>query len=115
MNSEKIVSIMEKSKLYIDFGDFPGPERIPREAVMMYCNILVAKIGSSYNMVDVPIPEKYKYYRKKRNISNIYSMIVELMDHYMEHIDEFEIYRSKVKSQRTDMKQTLDIVFGESS
>ena len=42
-------------------------------------------------------------------------MIVELMDHYMEHIDEFEIYRSKVKSQRTDMKQTLDIVFGESS
>ena len=115
MNPEKIVSIMEKSKLYIDFGDFPGPERIPREAVMMYCNILVAKIGSSYNMVDVPIPEKYKYYRKKRNISNIYSMIVELMDHYMEHIDEFEIYRSKVKSQRTDMKQTLDIVFGESS
>ena len=32
----------KKSKLYVDFGHFGGPERMPKEAVYYGCNILVA-------------------------------------------------------------------------
>ena len=33
MTPEEISDLFRKVKLYVDFGNFPGPERLPKEAV----------------------------------------------------------------------------------
>ena len=55
MSREEVLETLRKSMLYVDFGTFPGPERIPRQAVCMYNNILTSTVGSSGNNEDVPI------------------------------------------------------------
>nr|WP_300849257.1 hypothetical protein [uncultured Acetatifactor sp.] len=111
MTSEQVAENMRKAKLYIDFGDFPGPERIPRESVMMRCNLICAKVGSCCNNIDIPIPEKYKITRRFINIPYLYSEIEKGLNNYQFNFEDFDMYRQKVRQQRTDMDQTLKEVF----
>jgi hypothetical protein len=48
------------SKLYIDFGEHPGRDRIPREAAASGCIVLTGRRGSAANPIDVPLPDFYK-------------------------------------------------------
>ncbi|MBA4175457.1 MAG: hypothetical protein C0505_02675 [Leptothrix sp. (in: Bacteria)] len=48
------------SKLYIDFGEHPGRDRIPREAAASGCIVITGRRGSAANAVDVPLPEACK-------------------------------------------------------
>ncbi len=38
---------MRKAKLYIDFGYHPGKERMPREACLLDCCLIIGKDGSA--------------------------------------------------------------------
>ena len=98
MTPAQIVDLLKKAKLYIDFGYFPGPERIPREAAMMMCNIITSNIGSASNSQDVLVP--YKYEPHKKSVQDILSMINELVLNYEKHICEYDDYRKKVIKQR---------------
>jgi len=57
---QELAEVYKTSKLYIDFGAFPGPERMPKEAVYFGCNILVGKRNAAINDFDVAISEEYK-------------------------------------------------------
>jgi hypothetical protein len=48
------------SKLYIDFGEHPGRDRLPREAAACGCIVFTGLRGSAGNPVDVPLPPFYK-------------------------------------------------------
>lgn len=100
MTPSQIVELMKKAKLYIDFGYFPGPERIPREAVMLKCNIITSNIGSAKNSQDVLVPSQYKFDTKSCNLERIINVIDELVLNYANHIKEYDEYRDKVINQR---------------
>lgn len=57
---EGLASLYKTSKLYVDFGAFPGPERIPKEMVYFGGQILVGFQNAAMNDFDVAIPEKFK-------------------------------------------------------
>lgn len=101
MSTIEIVSLLEKAKIYIDFGQFPGPERIPREAVTKNCNIITSTYGSAKNDIDVPIPEEFKIDAVVENIDIIINKIIEQIDNYEMNIHKFEKYREHVREQRT--------------
>lgn len=111
MTPSQVIDTMKSAKLYIDFGDFPGPERIPREAVTMKCNIIVARVGSSVNSIDVPIPQKYKFERTNRNIEEICREIDRQINEYEKNIHDFDVYRKKVLEQKKCLEDTLRTVF----
>lgn len=94
-----IRELMSRAKVYIDFGEFPGPERIPREAVTMGCNILTSKNGSAKNTVDVPIPEFLKFETEEDNIPNIIKMLEKMLLNYDEFYHFYDEYRIKAKNQ----------------
>lgn len=109
MQPADIVALLGKCKVYIDFGQFPGPERIPREAVTRRCNIITSQYGSTRNEIDVPIPCKYKIKADKKNIPRIVDQIIELIDHYEEHVDEYDDYRKKVLNQIELLEQNTKL------
>lgn len=96
MHPYEIVQLLKKSKLYIDFGEFPGPERLPREAVMMNCAIITSRNGSAgNNQKDVPIPLKYKIDAKEENIAKIIELIKDILENYEDYKADYTEYRKK--------------------
>ena len=44
---EQLSALFSKSKIYIDFGNHPGKDRMPREAALNNCCIIVGKNGAA--------------------------------------------------------------------
>lgn len=107
MNVSEIKEVMKKSKVYLDFGYFPGPERMPREAVTMGCNIITSNIGAAGNDVDIPIPKKFKFSVDDKNMGKIGECITKCMEDYMDYQPYFEEYRVKVKEQKSLFVESL--------
>jgi len=99
MSTIEVKDLLKEAKIYIDFGFFPGPERIPREAVLEDCIIVTSKDGAAGNKVDVPIPNKYKFEKKDSNIGNIALFLEECINDYEYFINDFISYRRKVINQ----------------
>lgn len=104
MDQEGVKELLEKAAVYMDFGYFPGPERIPREAVMMRCNIITSNLGSAANDIDVPIKKKYKFELSERNIEDISLLIQDMIDNYAEYVDDYDDYREKVRWQKNNFQ-----------
>jgi hypothetical protein len=60
MSTDELIAAYANSKIYIDFGNHPGKERMPREAVALGCCVITGLLGSARNAIDIPIPRDYK-------------------------------------------------------
>ncbi len=99
----------QDAKLYIDLGEFGGPERIPKEAVYFGCNILVANHNAAANDFDVAIPNDYKI-DDNESAEQIEARIVEMLKNYELHYSNFEFFRKKVENlEETYLQQIKDI------
>ena len=99
MSQNQVKETLMKSKLYVDLGYFPGTERIPREAALVYCNIITSRIGAASDDLDIPIEKKYKVDIQRHNIKNIANKIVTMIDNYENDISDFDNYRKLALNQ----------------
>lgn len=99
MTHYQVLNILKVAKVYLDLGYFPGPERMPREAVMQYCNIVTSNIGSAQNDMDVPIPRQCKFSLNSSNVKNIGNQVINMCENYNDYIVQFDRYRKLVKYQ----------------
>lgn len=111
MTKEEILNILKRAKVYFDFGFFPGPERMPREAAMCFCNIVVAKKGSAINEVDFPIPDAAKFDIYASDIKCISNQIFRSMYKYDELKNDYNIYREKIAKQMNDFEINIKQIF----
>lgn len=95
MTRKQVIDTMRHSKLYIDFGEFPGRERIPREAVLCGCCLITGKIGSAGYEGD--FMHAYKYDSKSGHIWAIRHAIHYVLDHYEECRKDFDAFRDLLK------------------
>ena len=99
MTNKEVLEALSKSKLYIDFGYFPGPERLPRQAVMCHTNILVSFDGAA-KFDDVPIPNKFKCAIKKTSIKEIAHKMMDMLENHEKYDSCFDSYRLFVTKQK---------------
>lgn len=104
MTPTEVSALLGRAKVYMDFGDFPGPERIPREAVTMGCNILTSRNGAAGNDADVPIDDSLKFETTDQNIHSIVDKLDQLLSHYEVYYHLYDGYRDKVQAQITDFQ-----------
>lgn len=97
MTPMELKELYLKSKIYIDFGNHPGKDRIPREAAILGCIVLTNKKGSAKYFEDVSIPEKYKY--SDNDIKKLGNDIEYIFNNYGEVFKEYEFYRNKIKNE----------------
>lgn len=112
MNREQVYRTVRSAKVYVDFGFFPGPERMPREAVALYCNIITSTDGSAANDVDVPVPREFKFdVRKKESVFGVAQLILKMTGNYEKYVGFGDEYRQKVWNQIQDFDQTIRRIF----
>ncbi|MEI3535627.1 MAG: hypothetical protein V8R16_02470 [Bacilli bacterium] len=112
MNQDELIEMYKKAKLYIDFGPFPGAERMPKEAVLFDCCIITGRRGASNYYGDVPILDKYKFNNYKE-YDKIISMIDYIFENYEIAIKDFKIYKDVVLSLENNFIESLKNIFYE--
>ena len=95
---EKIPDVLRSAKVYIDFGNHPGKDRFPREAVACGCRIVTGKRGAAANDRDVPIPERFKI-DDSADDSIILEQIYYLMDNYDATEESFSDYKRMIDEE----------------
>lgn len=111
MSREEVENTLISSKLFLDLGSFPGPERIPREAVLAYANLLIADNGAAANDIDYPIPGKYKMSHLTNN--EIASSAIAMVEQFYMNLHDFDIFRAKVNQQREDFERDIKEIFSK--
>ena len=59
-SSDEMISLYRQAKVFMDFGNHPGQERMPREAAVMGCFVITGMKGAAANDEDLPLAPKYK-------------------------------------------------------
>ncbi len=100
MTTEQVKALMQTAKVYIDFGNHPGKDRLPREAAMSGCVVITGRRGSAAYYEDVSIPEKYRLDESYISNIEIIELIKECLNDYNNVIKDFDDYRKKIASEK---------------
>lgn len=107
---EDLAERYKTAKLYVDFGLFGGPERIPKEAVYYGCNILVANHNAATNDFDMAIPKKYKV-DDMESAEQIENRIADMLKYYEEQNVDFLPFKLKVEHLEENYLNQLEELF----
>jgi len=111
MSREEVIKTLQRAKVYIDFGNHPGKDRIPREAAILGCCVITGKRGSAAFFEDVPIPDEYKFNDTEENILAIVDKIKDCLENYEERYKDFEYYRQIIKDEPQKFIEYLRKIF----
>jgi hypothetical protein len=111
MTRQQVAELLLRSKVYIDFRNHPGKDRIPREAAICNCCVIVGKRGSAKYHEDVPISEEFKFDIDECYINDILDKINDCMINYDDNIRKFEEYRKFILSEESRFEQDIRKIF----
>lgn len=100
--SAQMAVLLTQAKVYIDFGEHPGRDRIPREAAANGCVIITGRQGSAGNEIDVPIPYRYKIDDRTEDcVAQVRHLLHEVMADAPRHQAEQAALRAGIRLQRS--------------
>ena len=111
LTTNQVRQVLRENKIYIDFGNHPGKDRFPREAAISGCCVITDRKGSAQYYEDIPIPDKYKFEDKIKNIPEIISRIEYCMDNYENCQNDFAEYRAHIRKERKIFNNDVKLIF----
>ncbi len=108
LNRDELSEALYSAKMYIDFGHHPGRDRMPREAAMHGCCLITGILGSAGNVVDLPIPRKYKFDSSTPDfIADFGKLAGDIFSHFDQHFSTLLEYRNYLKSEPKIFRQQI--------
>lgn len=111
LSRKELIDLMHKAKIYIDFGNFPGKDRLARESILNGLAIITGKKGASFFFEDVPLPEDLKYDTKNKNISEISEKIRFLLKDTSKYKDVFDNYKKIILDEEKQFETQVKNFF----
>lgn len=111
MSREEIRDLLRKTKLHIDFGYFPGRDKIPREALVSGCCLITGREGTAGFKDDLDIPNKYKLFENEITIENVTTKIKNVMDDFDNVQQDFVPFRNFVLMEKSRMINDVKQIF----
>jgi hypothetical protein len=96
LSKDQVIDLLIKSKVYIDFGNHPGRDRLPREAAVLGCCVITNKRGGAQIYEDLEISDEYKFDETESQLEQIVKKIKECIKNYNIRIKDFESYRKSI-------------------
>ncbi|WP_196604810.1 hypothetical protein [Pectinatus haikarae] len=113
MTPREMAQLLRRAKVYIDFGEHPGKDRIPREAAISGCCILTSLRGAAAFEEDVPIPQEFKFEDNVNNCDQILEKIEDIFAYYPKYSKSFEKYRECIRNEQVRFKMDTARIFAE--
>ena len=112
LTNKEVKDLLNKSKVYIDFGNHPGKDRFPREAAICGCCVITGKDGAAGNEIDIPIENDFKIDAKDENISLVCATIRRCLENYDTESRRFENYRVLIRKEHSMFCDDVKRLFG---
>lgn len=114
MSRAQVIDLLKKSKVYIDFGNHPGKDRLPREAAICNCCVITGRKGSAAFYEDVPIQDEFKFSDELSRIPNIIRKIRNCLSNHEHEVQKQDDYRDIIRhEEQVFEKEVRRIFFGE--
>lgn len=111
MSRQELITVIRKAKLYIDFGNHPGKDRMPRECAINGCCVITGMQGAAAYEEDVPIAAQYKFDERSASLSDIVARIRWTLANYDIAINDFASYRTRIMSEKSEFEQQVTAIF----
>lgn len=111
MSRKELISLMRRSKLYVDFGNHPGKDRLPREAALNGCCIITGRRGSANFYGDIAIANDYKFDERTASKMEIVKKIRSVVENYSTEITNFELYRKNILEEEKEFYKQVRELF----
>ena len=111
MSKDEVCTTLKKACVYIDFGEHPGKDRIPREAALLGCCVITSKNGSAKFSKDVHIPDEFKFKKNSDNLEPIGRAIYECIENYSVQNTKFDAYRFKIEREKKVFIEEIKSIF----
>lgn len=111
MTLEEVAECMKRAKVYIDFGYHPGKEKMPREACLLDCCMIVGKDGSAKYKEDMPILDEYHFEKDEKCIPEIIAKIYDCLENYDVKIKDFKGYKEELLKEKETFKNDVKKLF----
>jgi hypothetical protein len=111
MSKEEFTSLLKRAKVYIDFGNHPGRDRLPREAAWLKCCVITNRRGGARLEDDLSIPEEYKYDDQIENIPLIVKKIESCLSDYQNRVLHFDTYRRNIQAEQKKFLEDVKKIF----
>lgn len=111
MTRQQVIEAMRHAKLYLDFGRFPGRERMPREAALCGCCLITSKIGSADYEED--FTHSYKFDSKDEHIWAIVNRIHYVLKNYETCRKDFKQFRVQLGVEKRVLPARIREVVNE--
>tara|TARA_B100000035_G_scaffold70350_1_gene57734 strand:- start:2472 stop:3428 length:957 start_codon:yes stop_codon:yes gene_type:complete len=100
MTRVEMIKCLKESMVYLDLGQHPGRDRIPREAAVQGCVVMTSKFGSAENSLDVAIDEFYKTNTSYNDILKLGPKVHEIFKSFSEHLENQAKYRRIIMNDK---------------
>jgi hypothetical protein len=107
----ELLNLLRRAKVYIDFGNHPGRDRLPREAALFGCCVLTGTRGSAAFREDLPLPARFKIEDKRGSLPSIVATLQTLIDDYARIHPEYDPYRHFIREQDRLVTAQLRAIF----
>ena len=110
MTPEQVQELLAKCKVYIDFGNHPGKDRIPREAALSGCVVITGMRGSAANDVDINIPREFKFDERTCQPGDIINKIKFAFDNFDSEYYKQKDYRRRILNDKNRFAEEVAVV-----
>jgi len=108
MTRDQVMDLLSNAMVYIDFGNHPGKDRIPREAAMLGCCVITNLRGSAANSIDIPIHPRYKFDDAQSGFErNVVDLIYKITNDFTSHYKTFNSYRDIISCEKDVFERSV--------
>ena len=117
LTRREVMQLMYTNKLYIDFGEFSGRERLPREACLCGCCVITSRTGAAGYFADVAVPDEYKF--TENQVEQAVDKIQYVLTNYKKCRPDFDVYRQSLEHDKQvyseQVKELCDEILSHST
>ena len=103
LSRERVDDLLRSTVVYLDLGEHPGKDRLPREAATAGCVVIVGRSGAAAYAEDIPIPDRYKV-SDRTEVARLLEEVLALPD---PHVAAQQGYVAAIRSEREIFAQEV--------
>ena len=109
LSQSQVSEALSTSRLFIDLGKLPGKDRMPREAIMLGTNVIIAWAGAGMHAGDFPIDAMYR--ARTYDLQFVARLAAHMIANPKVHAAQFERARNAIANEKAVFSQEVLTTF----
>ncbi len=112
LNQQGMINALDLAKIYIDFGNFPGKDRTPREAVLRNCVIFIHNQGCATDFESFPLDDYFRFSEDDILNGTLYRKVQEVLSDYENMLKKQLFFKMQISQEYDLFEEKIQDFFG---